>query len=214
MGKNHDVEQATLVVAEGKARQRSEVARVEAMVAEIVGLQASITSAFWEIGRILATLRDGALYRVLGYDRFEDLIEARFSFSRPVASRLMTVAGQLPKPEATKLGQERAYAVIAYARAASSAEEVDPVALVRSDAPIVPGKPLSATPVREIMAARRPRAASLEKRKGRAEDVALARGVKKRVSQGGLPRPEVEVRKEKVVVTWTRAQWERFLRGG
>jgi hypothetical protein len=64
------------------------------------------------------------------------------------------------------------------------------------------------------MAARRPRAASLEKRKGRAEDVALARGVKKRVSQGGLPRPEVEVRKEKVVVTWTRAQWERFLRGG
>jgi len=199
MGKNHDVEQATLVVAEGKARQRSEVARVEAMVAEIVGLQASITSAFWEIGRILATLRDGALYRVLGYDRFEDLIEARFSFSRPVASRLMTVAGQLPKPEATKLGQERAYAVIAYARAASSAEEVDPVALVRSDATIVARRPLSASP---------------EKRKVRAEDVALARGVKKRVSQGGLPRPEVEVRKEKVVVTWTRAQWERFLRGG
>jgi len=207
------VEQGALAVAEGRGRLKAEVARVEAIIAEIVSLQQSITSAFWEVGRLLATLRDGALYRVLGYERFEDLIEARFSFSRPVASRLMTVAAELPKPEATRLGQERAYAVIAYARAASTSKAIDPVELVRSDQGIVPGKPLSATPVREILAARPAKPLPLVKRVERGAEATLERAVRRRVVDAGLPKASVEIRGTAVIVTWTRVQWERFLRG-
>lgn len=212
MGKRQDVEQVQRVMVEAKAKQSTDVARVEAMIAEIHQLQGNITSGFWEIGRILKDLQDRKLFATLGFETFEELCEARLGLSKAVASKLITVAAQLPKPEAIKIGQERAYAVIAYTRSPKWNGALDPVDLVRRDAPIVPGKPLSATPVREILAARPPKPKRLAERKASSDDTATERALKKQLSDLGIPRGAIEVRAGKVTVTWTRAQIDRLLR--
>jgi len=212
MGKRQDVEQVQRVVVEAKAKHGAELARVEAMIAEIHALQGNITSGFWEIGRILRDIQDNRYFGTLGFETLEQLCEARLGFSKAVASKLITVATQLPKPEAIKIGQERAYAVIAYTRALKWNGALDPADLIRRDAPIVPGKPLSSTPVREILAARPPKPKRLAERKASADDAATERALKRQLGVLGVPRGEVEVRAGKVTVTWSRAQIDKLLR--
>lgn len=201
-------ERVATVMREGRTRKSQDVRDAEALLEQAIALQGSIARGFWDLGRVLAELASRKLHVALGYGRFEDLVTARLGMSKSVAFRLIAVAGRLPKHAAVKLGQERAHALVVYA--AASGEDVDPVALARSDAPIVGDRPLSQTPVREILAARPPRPKPLARRASEAADKKLVREVKRRLFSLGLRGVEVVAIDDRIRVALTRSQAERF----
>lgn len=137
------------LVTQGRERNAARATRGEELVGKAQGLLARIERTFWEVGRVLVTIRDEALHRALGYDNLEVLAAERLGLSKTVAWKLLSVAETLPRDEAVKLGQEKAYALIAYARAAP---DQDPTVLIQEDAAIA-GKPLSEATVRDLEAA-------------------------------------------------------------
>ncbi|MBL8788822.1 MAG: hypothetical protein JNJ59_28260 [Deltaproteobacteria bacterium] len=205
-----EVEQAGSLVVEAHNVNGAAAKEAEALLAQARTLQAAITSSFWDLGRVLGVLAERKLHLALGFSRFDQLVEARLGLSKTLAWRLITVAGRLPKKEAMKLGQERAHALVAFAAASNG--EIDPVEVARLDQPLVGDRPLSETPVREILAARPRRPTPLAQRADKAIDKKLAAAVKRRATALGLRVAEVEVRSDRVLIALTRSQAERLAR--
>lgn len=208
-GKNRGLERAVDVMTQAEEHRRGDGAEAEALLRRARALQSSITSGFWELGKVLAELSERKSHLALGYDRFDAMVDERLGISKSVAMRLMAVAARLPRKEAVKLGQERAYALIVYASSTPAGE--DPVALAKADAPIVGGRPLSQTSVRDLMAARHKRPKPLKQRAIEAEDRRLATAVKAQATRAGLRGVKVEVVSGEVVVRMTRRAAEKWV---
>ncbi|MCC6621450.1 MAG: hypothetical protein IT385_09345 [Deltaproteobacteria bacterium] len=202
---------AATLVTQAEAERQAQATSAEELLTRARAVQGSITSGFWELGRILVELSERRAHTALGYERFDAMITERLGISKSVATRLMVVAGRLPRKEAVKLGQERAYALIAYAAASPGGE--DPVALARADAEIVDGRPLSQTSVRELMAARPKRPRSLSQRAAEASDRRLAAAVKRRALAAGGRGARVEVVGDEVVVRLSRREATKWSAG-
>lgn len=205
-------EMAARLLADGRAAKRAAVEDAEALLAHARSLQAAGADAFWELGGFLGELAKRRIHILLGFARFEQLVAARLGMSKSLAWRLIAVASRLPRDEAMRLGQERAHALLSYAAASRGA--VDPVEVARLDLPIVGDRPISETPVREILAARPRRPKLVAGRTTDDGDTALAAAVKRRAAALGLRVNDVEVRGGSVVLTLSRARAQRFAEGG
>ena len=199
------------VVTQGRQRQAVLATRGEELINKAQGLLARIERTFWEVGRVLVSIRDESLHRALGYDNLEVLARERLGLSKTVAWKLLSVAEVLPRDEAVKLGQEKAYALIAYARAAP---DQDPTVLIQEDAAIA-GKPLSETTVRDLeaatAAARPKRPLTLAAARQKREDRELLLALRERLRSVGIPKSAVEVGSQGFVITLSRPHARRLV---
>ncbi len=199
---------ATDKQAEAKRR------RAEALLALVQRRKQRITEDFYDIGEALRELLRKELYKALGFASFDELVETHELMGREQARKLITLVEHVPREEALKLGQEKAYALVAYTVATPEADV--PAELARTDAKIG-GKPLSKASVRDIQAAaaevrkKSPKKAPSDAERARVrrerELVATARSVLKR---GGVSRAEVVVKKDKVIITLAASTLERI----
>ena len=186
-------------------------ARGEELIKRAQRLQQNIAKDFWELGRLLQEMRDQSIHRAFGFERLEDLIDERLSIPRTLAWKLMAVAEHLPRLEAVKLGQEKAYALVAYTKAAPKVG--DPAALAKADAK-VGGKALSEASVRDLQSAiaavRAKLPKSLAARKKERLDRELLKTVRERLGAVGVPKAAIVMNAGKVVVNLTRKQAQRL----
>ena len=183
------------------------------LLALIERRKTTITEDFYDIGEALKELLDHKLYGAMGYGSFEQMLEARKVMSPAQAYKLIRLVEGIPRDEALRLGQERAYALVTYT-AATPAEDV-PAALVRRNAKI-DGKPLSQVSSRELLnAARAARAAvdrplTLAARARQKADRALVKAARAMMKKAGVSRAVIKVKKDVVVVTVPRKTVEKL----
>ncbi|MFO0747162.1 MAG: hypothetical protein U1F43_16085 [Myxococcota bacterium] len=198
------------VLVAGRSAKAALRARGEELLAKAVALKERIARDFWELGRLLTTMRDEDVHAALGYERLDDMLDDRLGLARTAAWKLMAIAEQLPRDEAVKLGQEKAYAVVVYAKSTGAPE--DAATLAKTDAPIG-GKPLSQATVRELVAAaaaaRPKKPSSLVERVRASADRALLKDVRARLADVGVPKDAVTLVGDHVVITLNRRQAER-----
>ena len=188
-------------------------ARGEELVAQALALQERIAKNFWELGRLLATMRDEGIHGALGFPSLEGLVAARLGLKRSQAWKLMTVAERLPRAEAVALGVEKAYALIAYTEA--TPEEDRPADVAKSDAK-VGGRVLSKATVKDVQAAthaaRPKRPPTLAERREAKADEAMLQRVRQHLGAVGVPKAAVSLSGDQVRVLLSRRQVARMLR--
>jgi len=190
--------------------------RAEALLALVQRRKQHITEDFYDIGEALRELLRKKLYEPLGFASFDDLVRAHDLMSVEQARKLVALVEHMPREEALRLGQEKAYALVAYTLA--TPEPDVPADLVRADAKLG-DKPLSETSVRDIKAA----AAEARKKQpkkplGEAERARLRRdkhllaAARLVLKRAGVNRSEIVVRRDKVVITLAASTVERLAR--
>jgi hypothetical protein len=190
--------------------------RAEALLALVQRRKQHITEDFYDIGEALRELLRKKLYEPLGFASFDDLVRAHDLMSVEQARKLVALVEHMPREEALRLGQEKAYALVAYTLA--TPEPDVPADLVRADVKLG-DKPLSEASVRDIKAA----AAEARKKQpkkplGEAERARLRRdkhllaAARLVLKRAGVNRSEIVVRRDKVVITLAASTVERLAR--
>jgi len=202
MGKS-DVEQSSAerILDAGREAKVAESERAEDLLAKAQVLRERISRDFWDLGRVLVAMREEKVHVPLGFERFDAMVDARLGLPRTLVWKLISVAEGLPKTEAARLGQERAYAVIALARAIP---EVDsPIEILQRE-DIVAGRPLAEASLRDLQSAvraARPKVVKpLAKRQAERDLKALLRSMQERLSPLGIPRSRVAIAGDELVV--------------
>ena len=134
------------------------------------------------------------------------------------ASKLIAVVRKVPREQALSLGQERAYALVAYTEATPEADS--PSTLVAAGAK-VGGKPAAEASVREIIGATRETRAKAKATRPKTEterakvkaDEALVKALRSILREAGIGRAEIAVEGREVRVRISRATVERIVRG-
>ena len=148
MKPNHEAASDALILGEGRrAHQAKQQAIARSLVAQIRRHLAMITELFFDIGEVLAVLRNNRMHLALGYGSFAELLERERLMSLSQASKLIVVAEKLPRENAMELGQERSFALISYARAAHPADGVQGLLTAGK----VDGMPIQQVPVRQLV---------------------------------------------------------------
>jgi hypothetical protein len=194
-----------LALARNKARLADLLALVRRRVSEVV-------EGFYDIGEALREILDHKLYATAGHKSLEALLKAEGMMSFRQASKLIAVVREVPREKALAMGQERAYALVAYTNA--TPEDDSPARLLAANAPV------SKASVREIKAAtREARARTRAKRpKTDAErerekaDVALQKALRALLRDAGIGRAEITIGRSDVRVAFSRTVAERAAR--
>lgn len=190
-------------------------ARAKALTAEIVADLQIITRTFWDIGARLEEVRDGQLFRALGYETFVDYIDAELGVEATQAYKMVRIVKSYVRGDAELIGLERAAALIRYARHAG----VDPGLIVRENR-AVGDKPVRDATVREITVAAND--ASAEKRKAASrsprvreknkETRVLADGLRGLLLKGGIRGARVTADRDDLIIRVPRrAAHKRFV---
>lgn len=125
----------------------------EQLIAEVHARREQVAVSFYSMGLVLRELARPERYRLeLGFETFEDLVEARYLTSRITAMKLIAVASTFPEPQARMLGVEKSYALLRYASIQGSAR--DAVRLVATNA-VIEGEPVERISLRELVEAAR-----------------------------------------------------------
>jgi hypothetical protein len=125
-------------------------ARASVLLRQIAARKARIARDFWLIGDALREILRDKLFVALGHQSFEELLSKRTVVSLATAKRLITIAEQVPREQALKLGPNKAYELVRYTE---WTDEEDTVAeLVKTDA-LVDGKPVSQASATHVSAA-------------------------------------------------------------
>ncbi len=213
-GRDESEAHAGELVIQARAAKAELQGRGEALIAQAVALEERIAKSFWELGRVLMTMRDEAVHHALGFERIDDCIASRIGIAPTLAWKLITVAEQLPRAHAVKLGQEKAYALVELARVTPAIDSA--AALVEADVEIG-GKPVSQASLRELQAAaaaaRPKRPITLDARKRALADRTLVKDLQRRLDGIGLPKRKVEIQGDEVTLRLTRRQVTRLLAG-
>ncbi|MFO0610056.1 MAG: hypothetical protein U0324_43255 [Polyangiales bacterium] len=187
-------------------------ARLDELVAEIQRRLTTIVEGFYDVGEHLGEIVDKRLYLADGHETFDAFLAAARLMSPRQAAKLIAVSRSVPRSRALALGQERAYALLSYAKASN-----DDAALLAEDAKLA-GRPVAEVSVREIVAAtqvaraehrgERPKTDAARDRER--ADAELRRALREKLRDAGAGRPEVTVGRGRVRVELTRAQAERL----
>lgn len=196
--------------AQARARQRG-----EELLALIERRKGRIVEDFYDIGEALREIQRKELFRPLGYRTFDELLTARDVMSPFQARKLIAVVERVPRAQALALGQEKAYALVAYA--AATPEPDTPTGLLESGAK-VGGKAIAEASTRDLL-----RAASEVRAKVRAkapktpEQRATARALQEAVRKLrahlralGVGRPAIAESGGALRVTLTVAQVQKM----
>jgi len=197
--------------AEKAASSERKKARAEELLALIARRKERMLEDFYDVGEALRELLEHKLYVALGHPSFEAMLTAHDVMGARQARKLVALVSQIPRAQAVALGQEKAYALVAYTAATP---EPDVAAdLAKKDAKIG-SKPISEASVRDLQratkaihakrAARRPKTAATlasarAAREARANVLAAIRKL-------GIARPEIETTGDRVVVRISFAQ--------
>jgi hypothetical protein len=186
-------------------------ARAEELLALIARRKERMLEDFYDVGQALRELLDQKLYAALGHPSFEAMLEAHDVMGARQARKLVALVSAIPRAQALALGQEKAYALVAYT--AATPEPDVAAELAKKDAKIG-SKPISQASVRELQratkavhakrAALRPKtpAALAAARAARDARASVLRAIRKL----GIARPEVETTADRVVVRLSFAQ--------
>jgi hypothetical protein len=121
----------------------------EKLVQSVIARRLRIAEQFYGMGVELRELARREMFGALGYASFGELLDGRKIINRMTALRLISVVEAFPRELATKLGVDKAYALVRYAEA-TPAPDVARVLAVQ-DA-LVGGKRVSEVSAREIVA--------------------------------------------------------------
>lgn len=198
--------------ADALARNTRRLAELVALIRRRMG---TVVEGFYDIGEALREILEKKLYGVGGHAGLESFLQAEGLLSYRQATKLIALVRKVPRAQALALGQEKAYALVAYTEATPEADS--PEGLVVADAK-VGAKPVSKSSVREIEAATRTvRGAERAKRpptkaeRARAKaEAALVKTLRGALREIGIGRAEITVRGDRVRVELTRAQVERL----
>ena len=141
---------AQALVSQGRGAKGALANRGEALLEQAIALKAKIARDFWELGRVLAAMRNEGVATALGFASLEALADARLGMKKSTLWKLVAVAEQLPRAEAVRLGVEKAYALVAYAKATP---EDDSAAALAKGGATIDGKPLARVTVKELRGA-------------------------------------------------------------
>ncbi len=107
-------------IGNAKPISGASVRRAEDLIETIARHFPRIREEFYDIGMALRELMDKELYRALGYASFEEMLAKRNVLGKTQAYKLLAVVRNLPRKEALGVGQEKAYALTALAKATPS----------------------------------------------------------------------------------------------
>ena len=194
-------------------------ARYGELVALIKRRMVDVVESFYDIGEALREIVEKKLYVEGGHKNLGAFLRAEGIMSISRANRLIAVVRKVPRDDAMRLGQERAYALLAYTEA--TPDDDSPSTLLASDARIK-GTPAAAASVRDIQRARREvvdaetakRPPTDAERKRVKAKGALEAGARKLLREAGLRPTEIHVGRASVRVTLDLAQLERRLAKG
>ncbi len=194
-------------------------ARYGELVALIKRRMVDVVESFYDIGEALREIVDKKLYVDGGHKSLGAFLRAEGIMSISRANRLIAVVRKVPRDDALRLGQERAYALLTYTEA--TPDDDSPSTLLASDTRIK-GAPAATASVREIQRARREvvdaeaakRPPSDADRKRASAKRALEASTRKLLRAVGLRPTEVHVGRASVRVTLDVAQLERVLAKG
>ena len=191
------------------------LARNTARLAELVALirrrMTDVVESFYDMGEALREVVEHKLYAAAGHASFKAFLAAERLLSARQAAKLIAVVRKVPREQALALGQERAYALVAYTNA--TPEDDSPEGLLSKNA-VIGSKTLQDASLRDIEAAtkatrakekaKRP-ATAAEREKSRADE-ALKKRVRSALRDAGIGRVEVTLGREVVTVRFSRAQ--------
>jgi hypothetical protein len=169
----------------------------EQLVQAVIARRRRVAEEFYGMGVELRELARPEMHRVLGYKSFGELLEGRRIINRMTALRLISVVEAFPPGLATKLGLEKAYALVRYAEATPAPDFAKVLAL--QDV-VVGGKRISEASVRDIVA---------ETKKIRGEGVPDARDPAAREARGAAKALQAALRKGGAKGVTARRAWER-----
>lgn len=116
---------AEKAIAAKKARLEGEA---RADVALIRRRREVIGEAFYDIGLALMRLKRPGVAEALGRESFREICEKDLEMGIATADKLVTIASNVPREDALRLGQERAFALVALARATPDADSATSLA--------------------------------------------------------------------------------------
>ena len=195
------------------------LARLAELVALIRRRMTDVVESFYDMGEALREVVEHKLYAAAGHASFKAFLAAERLLSARQAAKLIAVVRKVPREQALALGQERAYALVAYTDA--TPDDDSAAGLLAADAR-VGEKPVTRASVREIQAATRAVNASerakrppTEARRAKEKaDAALVKTVKAALREGGFARAAVTLKRDTVRIEVTRAQAERLAKRG
>ncbi len=201
------------LAADAKKQLATNKRRGQSLLALIERRKDRITEDFYDIGEALRELLNNKLYVAMGFDTFEQLLDARKVMSRAQAAKLIRLVDSIPRDEALRLGQEKSYALVTYT--AATPEEDVPAALVRRNAKI-DGKPLSQLSKRDLQDAAKAARANVvkpltpaAKARQNAEKL-LDKKAKALMKKAGVTKTTVQIKKDVVLVSIPRAWLENL----
>jgi hypothetical protein len=189
------------------------VARLAELVALIRRRMTEVVESFYDVGEALREVVEEKRYAAAGHKSFNAFLKAEGLMSPRQASKLIAVVRRVPREQALALGQERAFALVAYTDA--TPEDDSPASLVAQSATIG-DTPVARASVREIAAATRAarakRTPTAVQRATAKADAAIAKAVRAALIAGGIRGAEVTVGRAGVRIALTRIQGERLAR--
>jgi hypothetical protein len=210
---------ATGLIQQTKERA---LARNKARLAELMALirrrLTEVVEGFYDIGEALREIVDHKLYAAMGHKSLGELLKAEGLISLRQATKLIAVVRKTPREQALALGQERAYALVAYTEATP---EPDSPAQLLAEGANVGGKPAKDASVRDILAATRgarekaraARPKSAAEREKTKADAALEVALRTVLREAGIGRAQIAVGTGDVRITIARSTALRITRG-
>ena len=141
------VKGAGAMVTEGGKVSASDRAKAESLLSEIARRKQRIAEDFYEIGLALRDLSKQRMYVALGFSSFDALLTGRDVMGRTTAMRLVRLVSSMSRDEALAYGQEKASALLDYAKATSDVDT--PKTLVQAGR-LPNGKPIAEASVRDL----------------------------------------------------------------
>jgi hypothetical protein len=200
--------------AQAAARHK---ARYDELVALMRRRMTDIVERFYDLGEALREMLETRRYTAGGHTSLRAFLAAEGLVSYAKANRLIAIVRKVPRAQALVLGQERAFALVAYTDATPEGDS--PAALLAADAKLG-ATPVAQASVRQIEAATRAARSARAKSgavsegaraKARA-DAATLRAVKRALRDAGLAGAAVQVGRNRVTITVDRARADRLAR--
>lgn len=203
------------LVARATQEKAASTERKKARATELLALigrrKERMLEDFYDVGEALRELLEQKLYAALGHASFEAMLSEHDVMGARQARKLIALVSEIPRAQALALGQEKAYALVAYT--AATPEPDAAAELAKKDAKIGK-KPISQASVRDLQdaakavhakrraAAPKSPAAKAAAASARAAHTAVLAAIRKL----GIARPEIETTADRVVVRITFAQ--------
>ena len=97
----------------GADELKAKIGALATQTAQIRALKRSLSRSFYEIGTILADIRDRRLYEAKGYGSFEAFLEREIELGKQLSLKLVRIVGTFLRESAIAIGLDRATAGIA-----------------------------------------------------------------------------------------------------